>query len=398
MDTLTVPQGSFNLSRYPVLKKQNLRAWDAADEYLLQYIDTQRLLESRPSILVVNDSFGALSVALAEHHPQLLSDSYLSHQGTLHNLKSNGISTQTARLVDSLSKPIAKPGLVLFKIPRSLAFLEDQLHRLRPIINQDSLIIGAGMVKRIHKSTLRLFEQIIGPTRTSLAQKKARLIFCDPVLTNRAPLNPYPIEWQLEDSEAVLINHANVFSRDKLDAGTRFFLQHIPSGDNASKIIDLGCGNGIVGLIAAQINPNAKLIFTDESYMAVASAKANFGALFGATRSADFFTTDCLSGFARDSVDCVLNNPPFHHNNAISDAVAWQMFNDAKAVLKTGGQLWVIGNRHLPYHVKLKRIFGNVSVVASNKKFVIIKATKKAFKPKPESVNARKNHDSGNPD
>ncbi len=380
-----MPQGSFNLSRYPVLKKQTLRGWDAADEYLLGYIASERLLEIQPSILVVNDSFGALSVALAEHKPRLMSDSYLSHQGTRHNLKSNGISTKKVQLVDSLTKPIEKPGLVLIKIPRSLALLEDQLHRIRPILNDDSLIIGAGMVKNIHNSTLALFEQVVGTTHTSLAQKKARLIFCHPDLSKKIPNNPYPIKWELEGSDAELINHANVFSREKLDVGTRFFLQHIPSSDAATKIIDLGCGNGIVGLIAAQLNPNAEFSFADESYMAVASAKANFDALFGTTRNADFLTTDCLSGFAHNSFDCVLNNPPFHHNNAMSDAVAWQMFNESKAVLKPGGQLWVIGNRHLPYHVKLKRIFGNVTAVANNRKFVIIKATKKAVKLKPES-------------
>ncbi len=386
METLKSPQGSFNLTRYPILKKQSLRAWDSADEYLLQHIAENNLPETSLSILIVNDSFGALSVALAVYKPQMLSDSYLSHQGTLHNLKSNGLSGKSVQLLDSLAEPTAKIDLVLIKIPRSLALLEEQLHRLRPAIHADTQFIGSAMVKTVHRSTLDLFEQIIGPTRTSLAKKKARLIFCDPNMDLNPPNNPYPITWQLDSSDAMLINHANVFSREKLDLGTRFFLQHIPAGDAAKKIIDLGCGNGIVGLIAAQLNPNAELSFFDESYMAVASAKANFNALFGDSRRAEFSTIDCLSGVPHDSFDCVLNNPPFHHNNAMSDAVAWQMFSEANEVLKPGGELWVIGNRHLPYHLKLKRIFGNVTVITNNKKFVIIKASKKYPAEKPAST------------
>jgi 16S rRNA (guanine1207-N2)-methyltransferase len=67
-------------------------------------------------------------------------------------------------------------------------------------------------------------------------------------------------------------------------------------------------------------------------------------------------------------------NPPFHQQQAITDHIAWQMFCDAKRVLTNHGRLLVIGNRHLGYHAKLKRLFGNVSVIASNKKFVILQA------------------------
>jgi 16S rRNA (guanine1207-N2)-methyltransferase len=43
--------------------------------------------------------------------------------------------------------------------------------------------------------------------------------------------------------------------------------------------------------------------------------------------------------------------------------------------LRKGGELWVIGNRHLNYHIQLDRLFGRHSVVAVNAKFVILKAT-----------------------
>ena len=53
------------------------------------------------------------------------------------------------------------------------------------------------------------------------------------------------------------------------------------------------------------------------------------------------------------------------------------MFASAKKALKQGGELWVVGNRHLGYHTKLKRLFGNYINVASNRKFVILKAIKR---------------------
>ena len=72
----------------------------------------------------------------------------------------------------------------------------------------------------------------------------------------------------------------------------------------------------------------------------------------------------------------ILNNPPFHQDVAVGDAVAWQMFCESRDRLVPGGELRVIGNRHLTYHAKLKRLFGNCEVVASNRKFVILSAVR----------------------
>ena len=83
-----------------------------------------------------------------------------------------------------------------------------------------------------------------------------------------------------------------------------------------------------------------------------------------------------LGGRGAVGFDLVLNNPPFHENHAISDATAWQMFVESRDALQPGGELWVVGNRHLGYHAKLKRLFGNCDIVASNAKFVVLRATK----------------------
>jgi 16S rRNA (guanine1207-N2)-methyltransferase len=134
-------------------------------------------------------------------------------------------------------------------------------------------------------------------------------------------------------------------------------------------------------LIAASLNPQATVLFTDESYMAVASAEENFVAAFGDNRKANFKVTHCLQGVADESKDLVLSNPPFHQQNATGDAIAWQMFIDARRVLKSKGELRVVGNRHLGYHAKLKNLFGNCELIASNRKFVVLKAIKSANAP-----------------
>ncbi len=372
MEQLSVPQGQFQLARYPIRKDEKLRAWDAADEYLLQQLAEE---QAPARLLIINDNFGALSVALADFQPEMMSDSYLAHAGTQANLKNNGINIEQVQLHSSISPLSGHYNLVIIKVTKSLALLEDQLHRLRPHLSNKTKLLGAGMVKNIHNSTLKLFERIIGPTTTSLARKKARLIFCQLDSSLKPKPNPFPKRYSLEGSQHSLFNHAGVFSRDSLDIGTRFMLQNLPSTEGALNVIDLGCGNGALGIMLAEQNPAAALTFVDESFMAIASAKAGFRTAFG-ERQAQFKTTDCLAGIDRNSADLIINNPPFHQQNVVGDHIARQMFRESKQVLRKGGELWVIGNRHLGYQTPLKRIFGNCEQVASNNKFVILRSCK----------------------
>jgi len=376
MQTLSVPQGEFELARYPARRRELLRAWDAADEYLLHHLYDEQWPVAGASLLVANDGFGALSAALAAQRPQLLSDSFLAHQGALENFERNELPAENLRLLKSLDVPDGRIDLLLFKVPKSLALLEDELYRLRPHLHAQTRIVGAGMTRDIHTSTLALCERLIGPTRTSLARKKARLIFCQYDPARDIGLSPYPTSYELEDTDYLLSNHAGVFSRAQLDNGTRFLLPHIAASNAPIKIADLGCGNGVLGLVAAAQNPAAELFFVDESYRAVASAEENFRRAFG-ERQATFAAGDGLAACAEDHFDLVLNNPPFHQQKAVDESVPWRMFGQARAALKKGGQLWVVGNRHLDHHVKVRRFFGHCETVDSNRKFVVLKAIKR---------------------
>ncbi|MBN3563601.1 methyltransferase [Aliamphritea spongicola] len=384
MNQLNAPQGTFTLNRYPLRAKDTLRAWDAADEYILQFIaEAQASGEVFQNVLIINDSCGALATALAPMQPVVMSDSFVSHQAIRQNLQSNRPEEAPLHLIDCLQSPAdflpttgAPADLVILKITKSLAQLEDQLHRIRPLLSENTRVLAAGMVKAIHTSTLDLFGKIIGPTHTSLAKKKARLIHCQPDLSLSPAANPFPKALPLPEHRLDIVNHASVFARDKLDIGTRFFLENMPASDEPKHIIDLGCGNGLLGIAAAGTHPNATFTMVDESFMAVASAEQNF-AQNHPDRTTNFQVTDCLTGIADNCADLILNNPPFHQQNTIGDFIAVQMFKDAKRTLKTGGELLVIGNRHLGYHVKLKRLFGNCTTLASNKKFVILRCIKR---------------------
>lgn len=374
MSQLDLGTQQLELERYPQQEESTqLQAWEAADEYLLQQLENVDI-GGRP-VLIFNDNFGTLACALHAHRPYSVSDSYMSQLATRHNLKLNGLDPEQVTLLDSLAELPAAPAVVLIRVPKALALLEQQLRALRHVVTEDTLIVAGAKARDVHTSTMQLFEKVLGPTRTSLAWKKARLIFCQ-AADIVPPAAAETTNWTLDGTDWLIHNHANVFSRGSLDIGARLFLDHLPRGLNGH-IVDLGCGNGVIGLAALAQNPEAQVTFVDESYMAVASSKLNVEHnLPQELDRCQFEVNNALAGIERESVQAVLCNPPFHQQHAITDHTAWQMFCDAKRCLQVGGELRIVGNRHLDYHQKLKRLFGNCTLVASNKKFVILKAVK----------------------
>lgn len=374
MSQLDLGTQQLELERYPQQEESTqLQAWEAADEYLLQQLENVDI-GGRP-VLIFNDNFGTLACALHAHRPYSVSDSYMSQLATRHNLKLNGLDPEQVTLLDSLAELPAAPAVVLIRVPKALALLEQQLRALRHVVTEDTLIVAGAKARDVHTSTMQLFEKVLGPTRTSLAWKKARLIFCQ-AADIVPPTAAETTDWTLDGTDWLIHNHANVFSRGSLDIGARLFMEHLPRGLNGH-IVDLGCGNGVIGLAALAQNPEAQVTFVDESYMAVASSELNVEHnLPQELDRCQFEVNNALAGIERESVQAVLCNPPFHQQHAITDHTAWQMFCDAKRCLQVGGELRIVGNRHLDYHQKLKRLFGNCTLVASNKKFVILRAVK----------------------
>lgn len=364
------------LVRYPSQQESNLQAWDAADEHLIKtLVETEQ-----PPIdtAIINDSFGALSCALTrinEAWPLAIeTDAKTSLLGATHNHEANRLPMANIRWFNSRETLPNTTELVLMKLPKNLSYFAHQLARLSQILPANTRVLVGAKAKSINSALLDVFAKNLGPASASLTWKKTRVITC--ITDGFVRALPPTVTWPIPELKLNISNLSNVFAANKLDIGARIMLDNMPKGD-FNTVVDLGCGNGVLGLRAAQLYPNATLHFVDDSEMAIASASANWQRNQFDPTKAQFHWDDCLTHLADDvEPDLVLCNPPFHQGEAITDHIAWQMFLDARRRLKVGGKLHVVGNRHLAYHVKLQRLFKNCTTVAANGKFVILQAVK----------------------
>ena len=366
---LMSPAGRWQLRRFPQRTNDPLQAWDAADELLhIAIAEQAAAVASSYQPLVLNDQWGALLMPFAHCQVTTMNDSFVSQQGQLANLKLNQLGS-ALKQISPLAPLSANIDSVWLKLPKSQSLLEYQLAKLSSELNPGTPIVAAAKSKLFTPAVRELFSRYCEDVDISLIQRKCRVL---KARIRHVPFVPekYMSEWQLAEHGLTLQHHVGVFARNQLDIGARLLLEHLPAA-GAQEVIDLGCGNGVLGLVYAKRSPSSAITWVDESHLAVASCASNIELNLGFKEQYQTRVDDCLSQFASASVDLVLCNPPFHQEHAITEHIARQMFRDAKRVLRKGGEMRLVANRHLPYYHPLKRLFKQVNQVASNAKFVV---------------------------
>lgn len=396
MDPMPLDDILLDLERLPSGGDQTLRAWNTADLYLVRHVLDTGLLEQSSRIAIVNDTFGALTIGIRSQNSdvplQVWNDSALAQRTVAHNLALNGLGENveawpTSPIEGSADapEPARDIDIVLIRFPKSLAWLEEQLLRLRPRLAPGATVIAGGMIKHTPRRAFELLENCIGPTTTSLGWKKARLAFATfaPELdvASYGPTATFQAEGISSLDGITLTGLPGVFSWSSLDLGARMILEHLEVPDDTRVAVDQGCGNGVLAIAMARAAApaEAKIWATDDSQQAIRCARMNAEAA-GVTDRIRFLVDDDLGVLEEDfgvEADFIVCNPPFHQDHVVGDHIAWNMFMQAKRALTPGGSYLVVGNRHMEYADKLQRLFGRCIQVGADKRFVVLKASKR---------------------
>lgn len=164
---------------------------------------------------------------------------------------------------------------------------------------------------------------------------------------------------------------SSVFSRDKVDLGTKILLEHahIPSEGN---VLDVGCGYGVVGIVIAKINPNLKVYMVDINRRAVQLARENV--LRNNVEDRVFvYEGDLYEPFDNMRFNLIISNPPYTAGFKVVDRLIRESIN----YLVENGTLQIVARKGSEKVKKtMYETFRNVEVIGRKSGYKVFKSIK----------------------
>ena len=155
------------------------------------------------------------------------------------------------------------------------------------------------------------------------------------------------------------------FSPNSIDVGTLAMLSEVdflPS----DKVLDMGCGYGVVGILAAKLIGQENVAMCDMSEAALKQAKIN--AELNGVPNIDIKISDGFSEIQDNNFTLILSNPPYHADFSVPKHFIEVGFKK----LALGGKMIMFTKRLDWYKNKLTSVFGGVMVREINGYYVFI--------------------------
>lgn len=395
MEALTGAADFFaRLSREPDFDAEELQAHDATDELLLSTAADEIRALQPCELVVIGDRHGALTLGAAEllgaRGIRVFQDPVLGERALHRNAERLGIPAGADGAFASHpldASLLAGARLVLVQLPRGLDALDEIAWSIAAWAHPEVHVFAGGRVKHMTLAMNEVLGRRFAEVSAGLARRKSR------VLTARAPLAPdalgsapFPRFGEDADLAFPVAAFGATFGGPTLDHGSRLLLSGLGNvSPGVRRIVDLGCGNGVLGVSAARAWPAAHVIATDQSAAAqrattLTADRAGVLAT-GCAHGADtdpaglcVHRADALEAVPDGWAELILLNPPFHTGATVHAGVAHRLIEACTRALAPGGELRIVFNSHLRYRTLVERAIGPATQIARDRTFTVLSA------------------------
>ena len=318
-------------------------------------------------VLVAGEAEDPFPVELADHCASVTV--FTTNYGYYRQLKDH---PKVTCHFDVVLDESVQADMILFYWPKAKAEAEYLLHMLFARLGTDTEICVVGE----NRSGVKSIEKMFKPYGTIRKYDSARRCsFYWGIGSEQVP--PFVLqEWfktyslEISGTPVTIRSLPGVFSHGEFDLGTQLLLESLP--ELKGKVLDFGCGAGVIGTVLARRNPEIELDMCDISAFAIASTRATLeeNGLKG-----NVFASDVYSD-TTDNYDFLISNPPFHSGLDTSYSATETLLEQAPEHLSASGELYIVANSFLKYPPIIEAKFGNYATINKTSKFAVYHAKK----------------------
>lgn len=255
---------------------------------------------------------------------------------------------------------------ILFRITKSAQYNYSAVNRLLEKLTSDGQLFIAGGNKEGIKSVEKRLNQAAIPVTVFANGGGGRILQID--ASDARITEEYdilPTAYEFGDTTLTVDTIPGLFSYGKSDKGSQLLLKHIP-GMTGKKVLDLGCGSGILTKAALEKGV-ASVVATDIHATALTVTGMNIQ---------DERCTIVPSYIADEldqKFDIVLTNPPFHEGQKSNFSIGEEWLRMMRNVVDKRTVVYLVANNFLPYIGMGEKFFEKVERIAEGNGFSVYK-------------------------
>jgi 16S rRNA (guanine1207-N2)-methyltransferase len=358
-----------------VISKPGFAWWDGVSPATTLLADAIELAP-RAKALLLGCGHGALGVALARQHPdgeiRLFDPNAVAMAMAKRTIQANQIANAHMREeIGHLPAHVATFDMVAIEAPKDRKLARRWLAEAWAALKPGGRLYAAGANEHGIRSIIADAEALFGAAGV-LSYKNGNRV----ASALRRPDSPAGPAWAGEpgiapgtwyEFELTVRGHTfrlrslpGIFAYDRLDEGTKLLLETLDLPPNP-RVLDVGCGYGIIGLLAARLGA-AQADLIDANLLAIAAAQENIAR--NALLNAQARAGDGIQPIGTQQYDLVITNPPFHVGGTVDYGVAQAFIERARRVLAPGGRFLLVANDFIRYEQLLRPAFERVETIA----------------------------------
>lgn len=170
----------------------------------------------------------------------------------------------------------------------------------------------------------------------------------------------------LRNKDYIFETKTGLFSKNEVDPGTTMLIEKMEINPTDT-VLDLGCGFGSIGIVAANLAIRGKVYMVDVDIRAIKYSKIN--AKLNGVKNVEILASDGFEKLADLQFDKIVSHPPTHAGNE----TLVEFIEGSKKHLKPGGLLYFVTEKRVKPFIKreFERVFENYEEVASEKDWVL---------------------------